>query len=105
MWWDARKLVEPIEVLILDLSKTENVDEPEWAKWARSHGVSCMDYDPSIPIRFMVCMYNRNVYNQSFYGKTIDRSVNDLLKVQFLINYQFNLYKFIITNKIMHRPL
>lgn len=54
MWWDARKLTEPTEVLILDLSKNENVDEPEWAKWARSHGVTCMDYDPSIPIRFMV---------------------------------------------------
>lgn len=56
MWWDARKLSEPTEVLILDLSKNESVDEPEWLKWARSHGVSCMDYDPSIPIRFMVCI-------------------------------------------------
>lgn len=54
MWWDARKLAEPTEVLVLDLSKNENVDEPEWTKWARSHGVSCMDYEPSIPIRFIV---------------------------------------------------
>lgn len=56
MWWDTRKLAEPTEVLILDLWKTENLDEPEWVKWARSHGVFCMDYDPSIPIRFMVCI-------------------------------------------------
>jgi len=64
MWWDARKLTEPTEVLILDLSKNENADEPEWAKWARSHGVSCMDYDPSIPIRFMVCkiIFNFLIY-------------------------------------------
>lgn len=54
MWWDARKLTEPTEVLVLDLSKNESVDEPEWKKWARLHGVSCMDYEPSIPIRFIV---------------------------------------------------
>lgn len=54
MWWDARKLTEPTEVLILDLSRNENADEPEWSKQARTHGVTCMDYDPSIPIRFMV---------------------------------------------------
>lgn len=64
MWWDARKLTEPMEVLILDLSKGENVDEPEWTKWARSHGVFCMDYDPSIPIRFMVCiLYNYDTWS------------------------------------------
>lgn len=63
MWWDARKLTEPTEVLILDLSKNENGDEPEWAKWARSHGVFCMDYDPSIPIRFMVCSIHIITYS------------------------------------------
>lgn len=53
MWWDTRKLSEPTEVLVLDLTKNDS-DFPEWTRWARSHGVSCMDYDPSIPIRFMV---------------------------------------------------
>jgi len=68
MWWDARKLTEPTEVLILDLSKNENADEPEWAKWARSHGVSCMDYDPSIPIRFMVrkIIFNTDIFCEIF---------------------------------------
>lgn len=54
MWWDARKLSEPTEVLFLDLLNNKNVDELEWVKWTRSHGVTCMDYEPSIPIRFMV---------------------------------------------------
>lgn len=52
MWWDTRKLTAPTEVIILEFSK--NDDEPKWTKCARSHGVSCMDYDLSIPVRFMV---------------------------------------------------
>lgn len=55
MWWDTRNLTEPTEVLLLDLLKTEVEDEPEWIQWGRSHGVTCIDYHFSIPIRFMVC--------------------------------------------------
>ncbi|CAH1736392.1 unnamed protein product [Aphis gossypii] len=76
MWWDARKLTEPTEVLILDLSKGENVDEPEWVKWARSHGVFCMDYDPSIPIRFMIGTETGLVFNGNRKGKTVFEKIS-----------------------------
>lgn len=74
MWWDARKLSEPTEVLILDLAKTENEKEPEWLKWARSHGVTCMDYDPSIPIRFMVhyVIIDRDIQVHSLGNPTLE---------------------------------
>ncbi|VVC24178.1 Hypothetical protein CINCED_3A004033 [Cinara cedri] len=71
MWWDARKLSEPLEVLVLDLSKNENEDEPEWTRWARCHGVTCMDYDPSMPIRFMIGTETGLVFNGNRKGKTV----------------------------------
>ncbi|XP_050529804.1 dynein intermediate chain 3, ciliary-like [Daktulosphaira vitifoliae] len=76
MWWDTRKLIEPIEVLTLDLSKNENTDEPDWSKWSRSHGVSCMDYDPSIPIRFMVGTETGLVFNGNRKGKTVFEKIS-----------------------------
>lgn len=63
MWWDTRKLTAPTEVIILEFSK--NDDKPEWTKWASSHGVSCMDYDLSIPVRFMVRLIIFFIYIQS----------------------------------------
>lgn len=56
MWWDVRKLTKPMEVLTLNLPTPTFSDEPNWTIWARSHGVSFMDYHPSIPARFMVCI-------------------------------------------------
>uniref|UniRef100_A0A2S2Q9G9 Dynein intermediate chain 2, axonemal n=1 Tax=Sipha flava TaxID=143950 RepID=A0A2S2Q9G9_9HEMI len=76
MWWDARKLTEPTEVLILDLSKNENADEPEWSKQARTHGVTCMDYDPSIPIRFMIGTETGLVFNGNRKGKTVFEKIS-----------------------------
>lgn len=58
MWWDTRILKEPIEILVLNLSKNEDGNEQEWTSWARSHGINCIDYNSSIPIRFMVLTKN-----------------------------------------------
>lgn len=47
-WWDVRKLSEPLETLIVDLTKGEP------PKLTRAHGISVLEYENSIPIRFMV---------------------------------------------------
>eukprot|EP00095_Tigriopus_kingsejongensis_P003856 maker-scaffold20_size707684-snap-gene-4.19 protein:Tk03856 transcript:maker-scaffold20_size707684-snap-gene-4.19-mRNA-1 annotation:"axonemal outer arm dynein intermediate chain 1" len=47
-WWDIRKFKEPTEVLVLDPVKDgqPNID--------RAHGSSCLEFEPSIPTKFMV---------------------------------------------------
>ena len=47
-WWDIRKFVEPVEVLILDPSK-EGANDLQHA-----HGASCLEFEPTIPTKFMV---------------------------------------------------
>ncbi len=47
-WWDIRKFSEPTEVLVLDVCKDgePNLDN--------AHGASCLEFEPSIPTKFMV---------------------------------------------------
>ena len=47
-WWDIRKFTEPTEVLILDPSKEGANDI------AHAHGASCLEFEPTIPTKFMV---------------------------------------------------
>lgn len=61
--WDVRKLSEPTETLLLDYEKDENQD------MARALGSSCLEYESTIPTRFMtgteegiVISCNRKVY-------------------------------------------
>lgn len=49
-WWDIRNLSEPTEEMIIDIVKT-NTDVPSMA---RSYGISVMEYEHTIPTRFMV---------------------------------------------------
>ena len=46
-WWDIRKFTEPTEVLILDPEKECNDIQ-------NAHGVSCLEFEPTIPTKFMV---------------------------------------------------
>ena len=46
-WWDIRKFTEPTEVLILD-------PEKECSDIQNAHGVSCLEFEPTIPTKFMV---------------------------------------------------
>ncbi|CAG0891916.1 unnamed protein product [Darwinula stevensoni] len=48
LWWDIRRLSEPLESLILDLRKG-GVMEME-----KALGASCLEYEPTMPTRFMV---------------------------------------------------
>lgn len=46
--WDTRKLTEPTETLILDYAKDEEQN------LAAALGASCLEYETTIPTRFMV---------------------------------------------------
>ncbi|KAL1110296.1 hypothetical protein AAG570_008373 [Ranatra chinensis] len=47
-WWDVRKFSKPLETLILDTTKGEE------QLLNRALGASCLEYEPTIPTRFMV---------------------------------------------------
>ena len=48
-WWDIRKANEPTELLILDPVKIEANQSLQ-----NAHGASCLEFEPSIPTKFMV---------------------------------------------------
>ncbi|KAL4134935.1 hypothetical protein QTP88_006615 [Uroleucon formosanum] len=83
MWWDTRNLTEPTDVLLLDLLKTEVKDEPEWIRWGRSHGVTCIDYHFSIPIRFMIGTSTGHVFDGNRKGKTVLEKIPSIYKCHF----------------------
>lgn len=47
-WWDSRKLDHPTDIIILDLNKG---DKPNMA---RALPASCLEYEASIPVKYMV---------------------------------------------------
>uniref|UniRef100_A0A8D8Z7X5 Dynein intermediate chain 3, ciliary n=1 Tax=Cacopsylla melanoneura TaxID=428564 RepID=A0A8D8Z7X5_9HEMI len=46
-WWDCRNLKKPTETLLVDTTKEEQ-------KYIRALGVSTMEYEPTIPVRFLL---------------------------------------------------
>ncbi|XP_002735265.1 dynein intermediate chain 3, ciliary-like [Saccoglossus kowalevskii] len=46
LWWDTRKLGEPTEKLIMDVSKKQDLE--------KAQGVISLEYEPTIPTKFMV---------------------------------------------------
>ncbi|XP_049885498.1 dynein axonemal intermediate chain 2-like [Pectinophora gossypiella] len=65
-WWDLRKLDEPTEEMILDVVKSSNDEQ----SMATSYGVSALEYEPTIPTRFMVGTENGLVLAGNRKGKT-----------------------------------
>ncbi|KDR14924.1 dynein intermediate chain 3, ciliary isoform X2 [Zootermopsis nevadensis] len=63
-WWDTRKLNEPNETLILDVVKGEE------QVLSRALGASCLEYEGTIPTRFMVGTENGCVISCNRKGKT-----------------------------------
>ncbi|CAF1124194.1 unnamed protein product [Adineta steineri] len=45
-WWDTRRLSEPIDTLILDIDKKDRIEN--------SYGAMSLDYEPTMPMKFMV---------------------------------------------------
>ncbi|XP_059478462.1 dynein intermediate chain 3, ciliary [Neocloeon triangulifer] len=64
MWWDTRKLSEPSEVLILDPVKGQE------QSLSRALGAVSLEYEPTIPTRFMVGTEMGVVINCNRKGKT-----------------------------------
>ncbi|XP_044269333.1 dynein intermediate chain 3, ciliary [Tribolium madens] len=62
-WWDTRKLTEPTETLILDISKDDQ-------SMTNALGASCLEYEPTIPTRFMVGTEQGKVISCNRKGKT-----------------------------------
>ena len=53
LWWDVRKFGKPLEILEMDVMNGKS-GEPE--------GVSCIGYEFTIPMKFMVGTDRGNVY-------------------------------------------
>ncbi|CAG5033568.1 unnamed protein product [Parnassius apollo] len=65
-WWDMRNLNEVTDELIIDLVKSST--EPQ--NMATANGVSALEYEPTIPSRFMVGTENGLVISGNRKGKT-----------------------------------
>ncbi|XP_035446046.1 dynein intermediate chain 3, ciliary [Spodoptera frugiperda] len=65
-WWDIRKIDEPTDELIIDLVKTQT----EVQSMAKSNGVSVLEYESTLPTRFMVGTENGLVINGNRKGKS-----------------------------------
>uniref|UniRef100_A0A7R9GTU4 Dynein intermediate chain 3, ciliary n=3 Tax=Timema TaxID=61471 RepID=A0A7R9GTU4_TIMPO len=64
-WWDTRKMFEPSETLILDMVKIG-----EEQSLSRAMGASSLEYEPTIPTRFMAGTECGNVLSCNRKGKT-----------------------------------
>ena len=77
-WWDIRKPNEPTELLILDPIKNESNQTLQ-----NAHGASCLEFEPSIPTKFMVGTDRGKPYILfvlfSRIVNTIERKLNYLL--------------------------
>lgn len=76
-WWDIRSLSKPLDTLVMD---------PEHGSGDQAESVSCMEFEPSIPIRFMVGTNQGNVYG-------CFRWISDLDFKKFIINSQISRLK------------
>ena len=54
-WWDCRKLEDPLDAITLDLTKGEGQIT------SRAYSASCLEYDQTIPVKYMVGTENGNV--------------------------------------------
>ena len=62
LWWDMRKLSAPVDSLVLDFERS-NEPNIETALSA-----SCMEYDPSMPNKFLVGTDQGKAENHFFFG-------------------------------------
>lgn len=65
-WWDIRKFDEPSDEMIMDVVKSSF----DVQSMANANGVSVLEYEPTIPTRFMVGTDNGLVIGGNRKGKT-----------------------------------
>lgn len=69
IWWDIRKL-QPIECLLMDPQRTDD------QVLERSFGVSVLEYEPTIPTRFMCGTEQGMLFSCNRKGKTPIEKIN-----------------------------
>ncbi|XP_068618703.1 dynein intermediate chain 3, ciliary [Battus philenor] len=65
-WWDTRNMSEPTDTMIIDLVKLPN----EAQSMEKALGISALEYEPTIPTRFMVGTETGLVIGANRKGKT-----------------------------------
>ncbi|GBP14928.1 Dynein intermediate chain 2, axonemal [Eumeta japonica] len=65
-WWDMRNMEQPTDTVIIDILK-QSTDEQSMAK---ANGITILEYEPSIPVRYMVGTENGLVVCGNRKGKT-----------------------------------
>ncbi|XP_026819245.1 dynein intermediate chain 3, ciliary-like [Rhopalosiphum maidis] len=75
IWWDTRNLKEPTDKLVLDLLRNEAHGEPEWIQSGRTDGATCLEYNFSIPIRFVIGTSHGKVFDGNRKGKTVTEKI------------------------------
>lgn len=81
-WWDLRNMSEPTDEIILDMVASAN-DEPTMAK---ANGVSSLEFEPTIPTRFMVGTENGLVIMGNRKGKSTQDKLPGKVRIRFFIN-------------------
>jgi len=64
LWWDTRKLTEPLDRLLMDPVKSDDQD------LSRSYGISVLEYETTIPTRFMAGTEMGMLFSCNRKGKT-----------------------------------
>lgn len=75
LWWDTRKLSEPLDRLLMDPVKRDDQD------LSRSYGVSVLEYETTIPTRFMAGTEMGMLFGCNRKGKT------PIEKIQLRVSY------------------
>lgn len=75
LWWDTRKLSEPLDKLLMDPIRSDEQD------LARSFGVSVLEYETTIPTRFMAGTEMGMLFSCNRKGKT------PMEKIQIRVSY------------------
>lgn len=70
IWWDTRKLQEPIERLLMDPIRTDD------QVLDRSFGVSVLEYETTIPTRFMCGTEQGMLFSCNRKGKSPNEKIN-----------------------------
>lgn len=78
IWWDTRNLKQHLQSLLMDPVKTDD------QVLNRSYGVTVLEYDPSIPTKFMCGTQQGYVFTCNRKGKAPSEKINS--KVNKFIN-------------------
>jgi len=90
LWWDIRKFTNPLERLVVDPKIKDDdgsTDKKKTAKWEpcleRAQGASCLEYEPTIPTKFMVGTEQGNVFACNRKAKSTSERIVGMYKAHY----------------------